>query len=76
MSNKEKKRKQDFLKKHGWVTHWSDDNWVRQRWIDEGKNVDWMGYNLNNAYEQCQVEIDQQNKGWFHENGTIVKKSV
>ena len=75
-SRKEIKRKEDFIKKHGWGSLWSEDNWVLQRWIDEGKNVDLMGLSLDDAYDQCLVILEQEKKGWFHENGQLVKKPV
>ena len=72
-SNKEIKRKQDFLKKNGWITSWHPSIWIKKSWIEEGKNIDWMGYNLDVAYDFCQEELRKEKEGgWIKEGKTLV----
>ncbi|QDP52379.1 MAG: putative DNA polymerase [Prokaryotic dsDNA virus sp.] len=43
-------QKRQHLKDTGWVNYYHDHMWVQQAWIDEGKEVDRMATNTDNAF--------------------------
>ena len=48
INNYEEKAK--LLKENGWVTWYHDDNWIKTEWIEQGKKIDWMGEDTDDAY--------------------------
>jgi hypothetical protein len=47
------KQKRKYLKEHGWIQLWSDDNWISKERYEKGdyNNPDWQGLSTEQAFE-------------------------
>jgi hypothetical protein len=39
------------LRDNGWETWYSDDNWIKTEWVEQGKKIDMMGRSTESAYK-------------------------
>jgi hypothetical protein len=42
--------KAKVLRENGWETWYSDDNWIKTEWIEQGKAYDRMGNSTDRVY--------------------------
>ena len=54
--NYEEKAK--VLRENGWDTYYHDDNWIKIKWIAEGKRYDVMGYETDDVYKSIMDKLE------------------